>query len=179
MSVETHWPNAISLLRVADSVSLLVFDVKDWPFWTLYVLCGLSDIVDGWLARRFHTESKTGAVLDSVADIIFVVCCAVTLLPVVEIPVWLWICAGVIVFIKMVNQASALVIFKRFCFPHTWANKLTGLLLFLAAPTMFWSVIPITIVVAIATFAAIQEGHFIRTKQLGKMFFSQKKWILF
>ena len=81
-----------------------------------------------------------------------------------DIPTWLWIWAGVIVFIKIVNQISALVVCKRFCFPHTIANKLTGLLLFLAVPTMFWSVIPIAIVAAIATFAAVQEGHIIRTK---------------
>ena len=162
-----HLPNVISVLRIAGSISLLFCDVKGWPFWTLYVLCGLSDILDGWLARKLHVESKTGAVLDSVADILFVVCCAARLLQVVEIPVWLWIWAGVIVFIKTVNQISALIVCKRFCFPHTWANKLTGILLFLATPSVFWSVIPIAIVAAIATFAAAQEGHFIRTRQVG------------
>ena len=162
-----HLPNVISVLRIAGSISLLFCDVKGWPFWTLYVLCGLSDLLDGWLARKLHVESKTGAALDSVADILFVVCCAARLLQAVEIPVWLWTWAGVIVFIKIVNQASALVACKRFCFPHTWANKLTGILLFLAAPSVFWSVIPISIVAAIATFAAAQEGHFIRTRQVG------------
>lgn len=75
-----------------------------------------------------------------------------------QIPTWLWIWAGIIVAIKIVNQVSALIVFKRFCFPHTTANKLTGLLLFLAAPLAFWSVVPLAIVAAIATFAAIQEG---------------------
>ena len=160
-----HWPNVISVLRIAGSISLLFCNMKGWPFWALFALCGLSDMVDGLLARKLHAESKTGAVLDSVADILFVACCAARLVPVVVIPVWLWIWAGVIVFIKMVNQVSALVVYKRFLFPHTSANKLTGFLLFLAAPTMFWSVIPIAIVAAIASFAAVQEGHFIRTKK--------------
>ena len=159
-----HLPNLISTLRIAGSTSLLFCNVKEWPFWTLYALCGLSDMLDGWMARKLQLESKTGAVLDSVADIIFVVCCAARLLPVVEIPVWLWIWAGVIVFVKIVNQVSALVVSKRFCFPHTLANKLTGFLLFLASPAVFWSVIPIAIVAAIATFAAVQEGHFIRRR---------------
>ena len=161
-----HLPNAISLLRVAGSISLLFCDVAGWPFWVIYALCGISDMVDGWLARKLHAESKTGAVLDSVADIVFVACCAIRLLPVLEIPVWLWSWVGVIVFITMVNQVSALAVCKRFCFPHTWANKLTGLLLFLTVPTMFWSMIPISIVAAIATFAAVQEGHLIRTEQV-------------
>ena len=161
-----HLPTAISLLRVAGSISLLFCDVAGWPFWVIYALCGISDMVDGWLARKLHAESKTGAVLDSVADIVFVACCAIRLLPVLEIPVWLWIWAGVIVFIKMVNQVSALAVCKRFCFPHTWANKLTGFLLFLTVPTMFWSMIPVSIIAALATFAAVQEGHYIRTKQV-------------
>ena len=165
-----HLPNLISTLRIAGSTSLLFCNVKGCSFWTLYALCGLSDMLDGWLARKLHAESKTGAVLDSVADIIFVACCAVRLLQEVGIPAWLWIWAGVIVFIKILNQVSALVVLKRFCFPHTWANKLTGILLFLAAPAVFWSVIPISIVAAIATFAAAQEGHVIRTKRLFSRF---------
>ena len=163
----THLPNSISVLRIAGAISLLFCNVAGWPFWAFYALCGISDMVDGWLARKLHAETKSGAVLDSVADISFVACCAIRLLPVLEIPTWLWIWAGVIVFIKIVNQISALVVYKRFCFPHTIANKLTGLLLFLTLPTVFWSVIPIALVAAIATFAAVQEGHFIRTKQVG------------
>ena len=161
-----HLPNVISALRIAGSVNLLFCDATGWPFWVLYALCGISDMVDGWLARRLHAETKTGAVLDSVADIVFVACSAIRLLPELEIPDWLWIWAGVIVFIKIVNQVSALVVYKRFCFPHTMANKLTGFLLFLAVPAMFRTVIPIAIVAAIATFAAVQEGHFIRAKQV-------------
>ena len=159
-------PNVISVLRVAGSVGLLFCDVAGWLFWTLYALCGISDMVDGPLARNLQAESKTGAVLDSVSDIIFVACCAIRLLPVLEIPTWLWIWAGVIVFIKIVNQLSALAVCKQFYFPHTWANKLTGLLLFLTVPTMFRSMIPISIVAALATFAAVQEGHNIRTWRL-------------
>ena len=165
-----HLPNVISVLRIAGSIGLLFCDVAGWMFWALYALCGISDMVDGPLARNLQAESKTGAVLDSVADIVFVACCAIRLLPVLEIPVWLCIWAGVIVFIKMVNQVSALAVFNRFCFPHTSANKLTGFLLFLTVPTMFWSMIPISIVAAIATFAAVQEGHLIRTEQVFKLF---------
>jgi CDP-diacylglycerol--glycerol-3-phosphate 3-phosphatidyltransferase len=161
-----HLPNVISALRVAGSIGLLFCDVSGWPFWVLYGLCGISDMLDGSLARRFHAETKAGAILDSVADLVFVACCAIRLLRVLEIPLWLWIWAGVIVIIKMVNQVSALIVYKRFCFPHTLANKLTGLLLFLALPAVFWTVIPIAIIAVIASFAAVQEGHFIRTKHI-------------
>ena len=124
-------------------------------------------MLDGYLARKLHAESKTGALLDSVGDICFVACCAIRLIPVVPIPTWLWIWAGVIVAIKIINQVSALIVCKGFRFPHTTANKLTGLLLFIAAPTVFWSIVPMAIVAGIASFAAIQEGHFIRTVHSG------------
>ena len=100
--------NVISVFRVAGSIGLLICDVAGWLFWVLYALCGISDMVDGWLARKLHAETEAGAIWDSVADIVFVACCATRLLPVLEIPAWLWIWAGAIVIIKMVNQISAL-----------------------------------------------------------------------
>ena len=163
-----HLPNVLSALRMAGAVGLLFCDVGGCPFWVLYVLCGISDMVDGWLARKLHAETKAGAILDSLADLSFVVCCAIRLLPILSIPLWLWIWAGIIVVIKIVNQVSALVVFKRFCFPHTVANKLTGFLLFLAVPAFFRSMIPVAVAAAVATFAAIQEGHFIRKASFGE-----------
>ena len=160
-----HIPNILSALRLLGAICLLFCSPAGVTFWVIYGLCGISDMLDGFLARKLHAESKAGAVLDSVADICFVVCCAIRLLPVFQIPTWLWIWAGLIVIIKTINQISALVIHRRLCFPHTKANKLTGLLLFMAVPMMFWTIVPIAIVAGVATFAAIQEGHFIRTRK--------------
>ena len=157
-------PNAITLLRIAGSLGLLSCDVSGVVYWIIYVLCGISDIADGWLARRLKCVTKTGALLDSLADICFVACCVWKLLPILELPLWLWLWAGVIVAIKIVNQLSALMMYGRCSFPHTTANKATGFLLFIAVPMTFLSIIPFTIVAAIATFAAIHEGHYIRTK---------------
>ena len=159
-----HIPNIIAVLRFLGAVSLLLCNPESAAFWVIYGLCGVSDMADGYLARRLQAESKTGAMLDSVSDICFVACCAIRLLPVLQIPLWLWIWTGLIIIIKIVNQVSALVVCKRFYFPHTKANKLTGLLLFLSVPTMFWSIVPVAIVAGVATFAAIQEGHLIRKR---------------
>ena len=52
-----------------------------------------------------------------------------------------------------------------FQFPHTLANKITGFLLFIAVPMTFQSIIPITIVAAIASFATIHE-HYIITNMI-------------
>ena len=157
-NVMTQLPNAITLLRIAGSLGLLLCDVTGVVFWIIYGLCGISDIADGWLARKLKCVTKTGALLDSSADIYFVACCVWKLLPIFELPQWLWLWAGVIVVIKVVNQLSALVMYGHCCFPHTLVNKATGFLLFIAVPMTFVSIVPIAIVAAIATFAAIHEG---------------------
>ena len=139
-----HLPNILSLLRMVGAVALLLSDVSGVLFGVLYIVCGISDIADGWLARKLKCATRTGALLDSVADICFVACCAWKFLPILgsalplcfskELPQWLWLGAGVIVVIKIVNQLSALVMYRRCCFPHTTANKWAGFLLFNAVP---------------------------------------------
>jgi CDP-diacylglycerol--glycerol-3-phosphate 3-phosphatidyltransferase len=161
----TLLPNIMTLLRIAGSLGLLFCDVANDSFWIIYALCGISDIADGWLARKLKCVTKTGALLDSLADICVVACLCPLLLPLLELPQWLWLWAGVIVAIKIVNQTSALVMYGCFQFPHTLANKITGFLLFIAVPMTFQSIIPITIVAAIASFAAIHE-HYIITNMI-------------
>ena len=157
-----HLPNILSSLRIVGTVVLLLSDVSSILFGVLYIVCGISDIADGWLARKLKCVTRTGALLDSLADICFVACLCPLLLPILELPQWLCLWAGVIVAIKVVNQIFALVMYGCFQFPHTTANKITGFLLFISVPMVLWSIVPIIIVAAIATFAAIQEGHFIR-----------------
>ena len=154
----TQIPNIITSLRMTGSFGLLFCNVTGAAFWVIYVLCGISDIADGWLARKLKCVSKKGALLDSLADICFVACCAWQILPMLELPQWLWLWAGVIVAVKVVNQFFAIVRHGHCLFPHTFANKVTGFLLFIAVPMTFVSIIPISIVAAVATFAAIHEG---------------------
>ena len=72
-----------------------------------------------------------------------------------------------IVATKVINQISALVMYKRCIFPHTIANKVTGVLLFVGVPlTVFLeSIVPMAVIAGVATFAAVQEGHYIRTEK--------------
>ena len=123
-------------------------------------------MMDGYLARRLRCESKTGAILDSLADLVFVACCCYQLIPALVFPNWLWLLGGAIATIKVITQISALVMYKKCLFPHTMANKVTGVLLFVGIPlTVFLeSIVPMVIAAAIATFAAVHEGHFIRTR---------------
>ena len=163
-----HLPNIITLIRVAGSFSLLLCDVTGMVFWGIYGFCGISDMADGWLVRKLKCCTKTGALLDSLADLAFAACCCWQIIPVLNFPKWLWIFGGSIVIIKLINQICALVIYKKCVFPHTLANKATCLLLFIGVPLTLYleSITPIVIIAVVATFAAVQEGHFIRIKKI-------------
>ena len=87
------------------------------------------------------------------------------LLPVLHIPAWLYAWIGIIALIKVVNIISGLAVQKKLVAVHSVMNKATGVLLFLLPLTI--PAVPLRdsaiVTCAAATFAAIQEGHFIRT----------------
>ena len=159
-----HIPNILSASRIALCLPLLLVDAMTVPFWVLYVIAGTTDMLDGFLARRWGVESKFGARLDSLADFVFVLAVGYKLFLWLNLPDALWMMIGLIALVKTVNAFSSYVIKHRIEFLHTKANKLTGFLLFIGMLTIGQSFfIPIAWVIAcIALFAAIQESNLIR-----------------
>ena len=161
-----HIPNILSASRIALCLPLLLVDAMTVPFWILYLIAGLTDILDGFLARRWGVEGKFGARLDSLADFVFVLAIGYKLFPWLKLPAALWIMIGLIALVKASNAVSAYIVKHKMVFLHTKANKLTGGLLFVGMMAMGQSYfIPVAWMIAcIALFAAIQEGHIIRSK---------------
>ena len=158
--------NIITIARILCSIALLFCPTFSVAFYALYLTAGLSDMADGWVARKTNTVSEFGARLDTIADFVFVIVCLIKLLPVIEIPTWIYVWIGVIVLIKVINIVSGFVVQKRFVAVHSVMNKVTGVLLFALLLTSSFVDIKhsATAVCVVATFAAIQEGHFIRTR---------------
>ena len=159
--------NTITFFRFVVSIALLFCPAFSPPFYVFYIAAGLSDMLDGFVARKTDTVSKFGARLDTIADFVFVVACLIKLLPILIIPAWLYGWIGMIALIKAVNIVSGFAVQKRFAAVHSVMNKATGVLLFLLPLAI--PVLPLKysaiVVCAAATFAAIQEGHFIRTER--------------
>ena len=65
--------NIITVSRIIVSISIAFVIPFSSTFFLLYSYCGISDIIDGFVARKTHTESVRGALLDSIADIVFLV----------------------------------------------------------------------------------------------------------
>ena len=157
--------NVVTGCRILFSVIILLVPVFSPVFYGCYLAAGFTDMIDGTIARKLGTEGEFGSKMDTIADIVFVAAAAYKILPVMEIPKDIWIWIGVISLIKIINIISGFVVAKQFVSAHTVANKITGLLMFVLPLTMAvvelrYSALAVCVV---ATFAAIQEGHFIRT----------------
>lgn len=87
----TYLPNAITLSRIA-LVPVLILALKDERYGlalVLFLLAGVSDALDGFLAKRLHLTSRLGGILDAAADKILLVSAYVMLTVLEHIPFWL------------------------------------------------------------------------------------------
>ena len=157
--------NVTTGLRILVSAVLLFCPVFSPMFYALYLIAGISDVADGIIARKTNSVSEFGSRFDGVADFVFVAVCLIKILPVMDIPIWLYVWTAVIFFVKIINIISGYAMQKRFVAVHTAMNKTAGMLLFIFPLTL--SMVPLIytgiLVCFVATFAAVQEGHFIRT----------------
>lgn len=157
--------NVITSIRIVCAIALLFCPALSAPFYMLYIIAGFTDMLDGTVARKTGTISEFGSKLDTVADFILVIVCLIKLIPVLDFESWMYIWIAIIVIIKMINIISGFVVQKRFVPVHSVMNKIAGGLLFVLPLTV--RIIDLrygaAIVCSIATFAAIQEGHYIRT----------------
>lgn len=159
--------NFVTSLRIIFSIALLFWPAFSPAFYVLYLSAGFTDMIDGTIARKTNTVSDFGSKLDTVADFVFIVASLIKLIPVLDIPTWIYIWVGVIAIIKIINIASGFIVQKRLVAVHSVMNKITGLLLFILPLTL--SIIDLkysgAFVCALATFSAIQEGHYIRANK--------------
>ena len=160
-----HIANILTFSRILGSILLLFFPAFSYEFYIIYIFCGFSDMIDGRIARITNSACQYGSSLDTIADFVFVVVSLIKLLPIIHIPLWLWIWSGVISIIKMSNIVFGYVLKNRFISLHTIMNKVTGLLLFLLPLTITFSefIYNAAVVCFVATLSAIQEGYYVIT----------------
>ncbi len=143
-------PNLITSLRIAGTAGL-IFAVPLTPlYFVIYTFCGLSDVLDGWIARHMGTASDFGARLDSIADLFFYTVMIIQLLPILWqlLPGAFWVLLGEVLLIRLSAYGVAARRYGRFAALHTYMNKLTGAVVFLLpyvlrlpfAPVYCWTV---------------------------------------
>lgn len=152
--------NSITGIRFVCSMLLLFCPVLSTAFYIIYFIAGVSDMLDGWVARHTNSVSELGAKLDTMADFIFVIVCLIKLIPVMEIPLWIYVWIAVIAGIKFFNLGYGCWKNKQLVAVHNTLNKVTGFLLFLYPLT--WTFIDYQhsaiAICVVATWAAIKEN---------------------
>lgn len=136
--LQNNAANAITMVRVVAAPLAFVFRESPTLFLTLWTLCGLSDAVDGTVARATGTSNARGARLDTIADLIaysilvLLVATSVDTLPL--LPWWI----AIVAIMRLADLAICARRFHTFGSIHTWANKITGALLFFVPVYILW-----------------------------------------
>ena len=66
-----HLANIITLSRIVFAVMMIVAIPFSTMFWVCYICGGISDMFDGYIARKLNQQSAFGAQLDRIADLLF------------------------------------------------------------------------------------------------------------
>jgi cardiolipin synthase len=155
-----NWLTVLRILLIPVFVSLLVYRRPGLAL-IVFTAAALTDLLDGWVARRRHGQSKLGAFLDPMADKLLLTASFVTLTYLKALPFWI---AAVVITRDVILVIGALLIYMLGGRIHprpTWAGKaatffqvltvLTGLLarhfqLELAPQPVLWLAAAFTIV---------------------------------
>lgn len=154
----------LTIFRILCCIPMLLLPAGSAAFLILYLIAGISDMLDGTVARRTGTASEAGARLDTVADLAFAAVCMLRLLPVLRFPLLIVLWAAGIGCLKLINMAAGYLSAKRFISVHSVLNKATGFLLFLLPIAMqaTGSLLCPIVACVIATAAATDECLTIR-----------------
>jgi CDP-diacylglycerol--glycerol-3-phosphate 3-phosphatidyltransferase len=168
--------NYISIARIILVLFLAFLEPLSVYFYLIYTVSGISDIMDGYVARKMKSSSKLGEKLDSAADFIMVVVLVPIFYPIINpgTIILLWII--VIGIIRVISLLIVFVKYKTFGMLHTYGNKITGLILFLLP--LLYIVVPkdvlMYLVCSIASVSALEE---LGINLLSKEFSANKKSI--
>ncbi len=131
MKLLRHIPNLLSVIRIALALSIIIFANNMFVFY-IVLLCGVTDVLDGYIARKYHFESKLGAKLDSLGDYVFFL--------ILVFYFFIWhidlikdnsIFIGIIIIVRLSSLLICWIKNRKIYSLHTISNKITGLLLFI------------------------------------------------
>ncbi len=152
-------PNLLSVIRILLSLTLLLFFKQNAIFMTLYLATGLTDALDGYLARKLDAQTSLGAKLDSVGDFFMYTILIIYLYTEHRIILNDYLYYILLIFgIRIFNVIIGFVKFKTLTMIHTIGNKVSGLLVFLTPVLIILSTSKLLpFICGIALFSALEE----------------------
>lgn len=124
--------NYITSLRMVGTIAMLFTTPFSKAFYVLYTFSGITDVLDGMVARATGMASSLGAKLDSIADLLFYAVMMIKILPYLweHLPVEIWYFVGAILIARVITYTIAAKKYNQLASLHTYANKITGLAVF-------------------------------------------------
>jgi CDP-diacylglycerol--glycerol-3-phosphate 3-phosphatidyltransferase len=152
-------PNCISILRIVLSLALLFIKPLSAAFFAIYFICGFSDMLDGFIARKFGVSGKLGEKLDTLADMVMICILFIVLIPIIVLSIQISVWIVLIAIIRFSSIIVALKKYKEFIGIHTYGNKITGMVLFILPILLLYinTTALIYSVCIIASISAIEE----------------------
>ncbi len=162
--IRPYIADMITLSRIVGSINLTYMPIDSIEFIIIYTYCGISDVLDGFVARKLKTESKMGSVLDSISDLIFYAVMLYKVWPKLQeiLPAYFFVLIWTIMGIRLACYMYVLAKDKRIASEHFVINKISGLLMFLIPyliNTKFF-VYYATLIIFVTAFAAFYEFRY-------------------
>lgn len=125
--------NGMTMLRMVGTGCLLFLRPASVGFYGVYTVTGLTDMLDGWIARKTGTAGEFGARLDSISDLLFYAVMLLRVFPILwqTLPGSLWYGVAAVLLLRACAYLTAAIRFRRFASLHTYLNKATGGAVFL------------------------------------------------
>ncbi|MBQ3105036.1 MAG: CDP-alcohol phosphatidyltransferase family protein [Lachnospiraceae bacterium] len=162
-------PNLITILRIAGASGLIFTKSFSTNFYALYTFCGISDVLDGAIARLCKATSELGAKLDSAADLLFYGIMLIKLFPVMwaVLPEEIWRLVAAVILMRLITYTMSAVKYHQFSARHTRMNKISGLAIFTIPYVIHHPfAVPVCFAIAvIAGIASLEEMIFLYRKR--------------
>jgi CDP-diacylglycerol--glycerol-3-phosphate 3-phosphatidyltransferase len=147
-------PNVLSFFRIILSLLLYFIWDKSYIIFSVLLVIGVTDVLDGYFARKFNQKTIFGAWLDSIADFIFHISLILCVMIydfnyILEYKYFIF----VIILLKILSLIICFIKYKKLGFLHTLGNKITGIILFSGICTFV--LLKIDIVIWIGIFISI------------------------
>lgn len=131
--------DCLTSFRIVGSIVLLFLHPGSAAFFVIYTAAGLTDALDGPIARKTGTASAAGARLDSIADLLFYTVTLLRNFPVLwaVLPGRIWYAVAGVLLLRLFTYLLAAMKYHLFASLHTYLNKLTGGMVFLIPYLLF------------------------------------------
>ena len=88
-----NWANRLTVSRLGLTILFVLALNSQWPFaytlaLVLFVIAGVTDYVDGEIARRYQSVTNFGKLMDPLVDKIMIAAAFISLVPLEAIPAW-------------------------------------------------------------------------------------------